>query len=189
MTDDKADKLMEIIKHRRSIRKFTDQPVPEALVNKIIEAGWHAPSAGNRQPVEYIIVRDQSTKIKLSRQSCVEEASVVVVVVTENERTVSRYGDRGEKMYVYHDAAAAIQNMLLMVDALGLGACWIGAFNDAKVAKTLNLPPNVVPHAIIPIGYPAEQPEPPRKIPLEKITHIEKYEKKQIKEHFTSLVD
>ncbi|MHA1684798.1 MAG: nitroreductase family protein [Candidatus Heimdallarchaeaceae archaeon] len=189
MSNEKAEILMGVIRHRRSIRKYTEQDVPEPLLQQILEAGWNAPSAGNRQPVEYIIVRDETTKRKLSRQPCVTQAPVVVVVVTDNERTTSRYGNRGERMYVYHDAAAAIQNMLLMIDALDLGACWIGAFNDVKVAEALELPASIMPHAIIPIGYPAEQPSPPRKIPLEKITHIEKYEKKQIKDHFISLVE
>jgi len=180
---EKATTLFEIIKNRRSIRAFTNQPVPDDYVTKILEAGWWAPSAGNRQPVEYVIIKDPIKKQRLSSQSFVEEAPVVIVVVVNKERTVSRYGERGERLYIYHDSGAAIQNMLLMAYALGLGTCWVGAFNDKRVAEVLDLPENILPVAIIPIGYPAEKPEPPNKIPLEKITHQEKYEEESIKEY------
>ncbi|MHA1801483.1 MAG: nitroreductase family protein, partial [Candidatus Heimdallarchaeaceae archaeon] len=72
---------------------------------------------------------------------------------------------------------------------LGLGSCWIGAFNDERVSRLLELPEHVIPMAIIPIGYPDENPEPPRKVPLEKVEHDEKYEEKKIKEYLMSLVD
>ena len=189
MSENPSDIIYNIIKTRRSIRAFTDQEVSEKILNTIIEAGWLAPSAGNRQPVEFIIVRDKSIKNKLSAQRFVAEASAVIVVVVNLERTTSRYGERGGKMYIYHDSGAAIQNMLLVSKALGLGTCWIGAFNDAKIARLLELPEHVLPMAIIPIGYPNEDPEPPRKIPLDKVTHEDTYEEQKIKEYLMSLVD
>ena len=128
-------------------------------------------------------------KQKISAQRSVAEASALVVVVADLERATSRYGERGAKMYIYHDSGAAIQNMLLLCEAMGLGTCWIGAFNDAKIARLLELPEHVLPMAIIPIGYPNEDPEPPRKIPLDKITHEDTYEEQKIKEYLMSLVD
>ncbi|MHA1827335.1 MAG: nitroreductase family protein [Candidatus Heimdallarchaeaceae archaeon] len=189
MSEQVSEIVYNLIKERRCIRGFTEQEVPESLVKKILEAGWMAPSAGNRQPVEFVIIKNKSTLQKISSQKFVSEASVAIVVVANKERVTSRYGERGKRMYIYHDSAAAIQNILLMVKALGLGACWVGAFNDEKVSKFLELPENVLPMAIIPIGYPKREPEPPRKIPLEKITHEEKYEEKKIKEYLMSLIE
>lgn len=189
MSENDSDVIYNTIKNRRSIRSFTDQEVSEEMLRKILEAGWMAPSAGNRQPVEFIILKDESIKQKISAQKSVAEASAVIVVVVNLERTTSRYGERGGKMYIYHDSGAAIQNMLLVSKAMGLGTCWIGAFNDAKVSRLLELPEHVLPMAIIPIGYPQEDPDPPRKIPLDKVTHEDTYEEQKIKEYLMSLVD
>jgi nitroreductase len=189
MSDNISEAVYNVIKERRSIRSFVDKEVPENLIQQILEAGWMAPSAGNRQPVEFIVIKDPSIKQRLSAQKFVAESPVVIIVVVNLERTTSRYGKRGEKMYVYHDSGAAIQNMLLMCKALNLGSCWIGAFNDERVARLLDLPESVLPMAIIPIGYPNQDPKPPRKIPLDKVSHEEKYEEQKIKEYLMSLVD
>lgn len=189
MSKESADTVYDIIKTRRSVRSFTNQEISDSTLQKILEAGWLAPSAGNRQPVEFIVIKDPSIRQKISAQQFVKESAVVIVVIVNLERTTSRYGDRGERMYIYHDSGAAVQNILLMCKALGLGSCWIGAFNDERVSRLLELPEHVLPMAIIPIGYPAEDSESPRKIPLEKITHDEKYEEKKIKEYLMSLVD
>lgn len=189
MSKESADTVFEIIRTRRSIRSFSDREISDSTLQKILEAGWLAPSAGNRQPVEFIVVKDSSVKQKISSQEFVRESTVVIVVIVNLERTASRYGDRGERMYIYHDSGAAVQNILLMCKALGLGSCWIGAFNDERVSRLLELPEHVLPMAIIPIGYPNEDPEAPRKIPLDKIQHDEIYEEKKIKEYLMSLVD
>ena len=189
MSEGLPDKIYDIIKNRRSIRSFSDRIVSDEIIKKILEVGWLAPSAGNRQPVEFIVITDPSIKQKISAQKFVSEAPTVIVVVVNLERTKSRYGDRGEKMYIYHDSGASVQNMLLMCKAYGLGSCWIGAFNDERVSRLLELPEHVLPMAIIPIGYPNEDPEQPRKIPLEKVIHDNTYEEKKIKEYLMSLVD
>ncbi len=189
MSENTSDAIYKIIKERRSIRSFKDQEIPESNIKKILEAGWMAPSAGNRQPVELIIVKDKATKQKLSAQRFVDESPLLIAVVVNLERTKSRYGERGQRMYIYHDSGAAIQNMLLMSKSLGLGSCWIGAFNDERVSRFLELPEHVLPMALITIGYPNEDPDLPRKIPLDKITHEEKYEEQKIKDYLMSLVD
>ncbi len=185
----KSESLREILRTRRSIRSYKDKDISEDDLQKILEAGWFAPSAGNRQPVEYIIVRDDLLKQKLSVQQFVGDAPVVVVVFADTRRSGSRYGERAEERYLHHDSGAAIQNMLLMVNALGLGSCWIGAFNDDRIAKVLDIPQNMQIMALLPIGYPNEEPTTPRKIPIEKIIHENKYKEKDIEEHFYSLVD
>jgi len=176
---DRAQTLLEIIKGRRSIRRFKPEKVPKEYIMLLLEAARWAPSAGNLQPWEFIIVTDESTKRKLMEaalyQEYVYEAPVVIVAVANIPRTSSYYGRRGEELYVIQDVAAAIQNILLMAHALGLGAVWIGAFNEDRVREILELPNYIRPLAIIPLGWPDEKPYPPPRRSLEEIVHWEKY--------------
>jgi len=171
--------LFEAIRNRRSVRAFKPEPVSDELLNKILEAARWAPSAGNCQPSDFIIVKDPEVKKDLCvaalYQDFIEEAPVNIVVCANEERSAGTYGNRGRRLYCLLDAAAATQNLLLAVHALGLGACWIGAFRDEEVAKALNLPEWVRPIAIIPIGYPAEEPSPTTRIPLKNLVHRERY--------------
>jgi len=98
------------------------------------------------------------------------------VVCANQERSSSGYGARGRDLYSNCDSSAATQNILLAVHALGLGACWIGAFHDVEVSRILNLPPTVRPIAIIPVGYPDEKPSAPPRMPLSRVVHKERYE-------------
>ena len=169
---------LEAIRKRRSIRSFRPDPVPEEDLRKMLEAAAWAPSAGNCQPLELVVVRDPRVKKKLKEaalgQSFLEEAPVLVVVCANVERTVSRYGSRGELYYV-QDTAAATQNLLLAATSLGYGTCWVGAFVEREVARILNLPSRVRPLAIVAIGRSAESPEAPPRRPLREIVHLESY--------------
>lgn len=177
--------VFEAIKDRRSVRAFKPDPVSDGLLNTVLEAAQWAPSAGNRQARDFIVVKDAETKRRLCRaaldQHFIEQAPVDVVVCANQRRSARRYGDRGERLYCLLDAAASTQNLLLAVHALGLGACWISAFRDEQVVETLNLPRWVRPIAIIPIGYPAEKPRPTPRIRLEQLLHKESYETKESK--------
>lgn len=171
--------LFDVIRDRRSIRSFKSDPVSEAFLRKILEAARWAPSAGNCQARDFILVKDPKIKEALCQaalgQCFIKEAPVDIVVCANEERSAARYGSRGRKLYCILDAAAAAQNILLAVHALGLGACWVGAYNDEAVTQILNLPEGIKPVAIIPIGYPAEKPWHPKRIELETITHKERY--------------
>jgi len=172
--------IMDIIKGRRSIRRFKrGEKIPEEDLKKILEAAIYAPSAGNRQPWEFIIVENEDTKIRLAEaayyQTWMTEAPTIIIVCTNEERSASRYGERGRTLYCIQDTAAAIQNMLLMAHSLGYGACWVGAFNENEVRRILNIPIGVRPVAMIPIGKPDEKPTMPPRIPLQRLVHYEKY--------------
>jgi len=171
--------LFDAIKNRRSIRTFKSDPVPETLLKEILEAAQWAPSAGNCQARGFIIVKNPEIKRRLCEaaleQSFIEEAPVDIVVCANEERSAAVYGGRGRNLYCILDAAAAVQNILLAAHALGLGTCWVGAYSDEEVAKALDLPEWIKPIAIIPIGYPAEKPSPPRRIPLESLVYREHY--------------
>ncbi len=167
--------VFEAIKGRRSIRAYTSDKVSDEDIEKLIDAAHWAPSAGNIQPWEFVIVRDAKIKRRLSaaalNQKFIEEAPVVIVVCADEDRSGWRYGSRGTNLYCLQDTAAATQNILLAACALGLGACWIGAFHEDEVEKALNTPRGVRPVAIIPVGHPAEKPTAPPRRSIGEIIH------------------
>ena len=167
--------VFEAIKDRRSVRVFKSKPISRNIINRILEAAQWAPSAGNCQARDFIIVDDVEIKRRLCDaalgQSFIEKAPIDIVVCANEERSSRRYGDRGRELYCLLDAASAVQNILLAVHALGLGACWVGAFNDIAVANVLNLSHWLRPVAIIPIGYPNEKPQRPSRIDVKTITY------------------
>jgi len=169
--------VFEAIKKRRSIRAFKDANIPNSIIEKLIDAARWAPSAGNIQPWEFIIVRKTETKRKLAAaalsQTFIEEAPVVIVVCADYQRSARQYGSRGEALYCIQDTAAAIQNIHLAATAMGLGTCWIGAFQEESVKELLKIPDGIRPIAIIPLGYPAESPSPRPRRPLREIVHYE----------------
>jgi len=171
-------KLSEAIKGRRSIRAFKPQDIPEETVEKLIDAAIHAPSAGNIQPWEFIIARNPDTKKKLAQaahQAFIEEAPVVITVCADEKRSSSGYGNRGETLYCIQDTAAATQNILLTAYSLGLGTCWIGAFNENEAKKALKTPKGIRPVTMIPVGYPNKTPSQRGRRPLNRIVHHEEF--------------
>lgn len=151
----------QALEARHSVRAFdTERDVPPEMVTKLLQAAVRAPSAGNCQPWHFFIVRDPETKSDLARaalnQWFLSEAPVVVVVCADPERSASTYRDRGRFLYSLQDTAAAIENLLLAAVASGLGACWVGAFDEETASRALAMPPHLRPVAIIPVGYPAE---------------------------------
>ncbi len=180
--------IYEAIFDRRSIRRFIDKPVEEEKIAKILDAARWAPSVGNLQEWRFIIVNDNQKKSKLADaavgQYWIKRAFVIIVVITNDERITRSYGKRGKEKYVKYDAAAAIQNMLLAAHSIGLGACWVGSFDESMVRRELTIPENISIHALIPIGYPAEKPNPPHRINLNHLTYFDEYGK-EWKKHGT----
>ena len=171
--------LSEAIKGRKSIRAFKKQDVPEEIVEKLIDAATWAPSAGNIQPWEFVIVRKPAIKKKLAQaalnQTFIEEVPVVIVVCANEKRSSMGYDLRGKTLYCIQDTAAATQNILLTAYSLGLGACWIGAFNEDEAKKVMNAPEEIRPVAIIPVGYANEAPSQRDRRPLSRIMHQESF--------------
>ncbi|MEM3622857.1 MAG: nitroreductase family protein [Candidatus Bathyarchaeia archaeon] len=169
--------VLEAIKGRRSIRAFKSQDVPAEIVEKLIEAAHWAPSAGNIQPWEFIVVRKPEIKRQLAEaalnQTFIEEAPVVIVVCANETRSSQGYGMRGKTLYCLQDTAAAIQNIHLTAYSLGLGTCWVGAFKEEEARRVLKIPQGIRPVAIIPVGYPNESPQPRSRRPINQIVHYE----------------
>ena len=170
--------LSEAIKKRRSIRAYKPQDVPDAVVEKLIEAASFAPSAGNIQPWEFVVARNPEVKKKLAQaadQAFIEEAPVVIVVCVNEKRAEMGYGARGKALYCIQDTAAATQNIHLTAYSLGLGTCWIGAFNEDQAKKAVNAPEEMRPVAIIPVGYADEAPAQRNRRPISQIMHYESF--------------
>jgi len=171
--------VLEAIKGRRSIRAFKNQDVPAETVEDLIDAARWAPSAGNIQPWEFIIVRKPRIKRRLVEaalgQMFIEEAPVVIIVCANEERSSQGYGARGKTLYCIQDTAAATQNIHLTAYSLGLGTCWVGAFKEEKAREILKMPQGIRPVAIIPVGYPAEVPTAPSRKPISQIVHYETF--------------
>ena len=150
---------------RFSCRRFGREPVSDEALAYLLEAARWAPSAGNLQPWRFVVVREAAVRAALAsaaaRQRFVGEAPVLVVVCAVPAESARGYGERGASLYCLQDTAAAVENLLLAATELGLGSCWVGAFDERRVASVLGLEEGVRPVALVPIGTPAEE-APPR---------------------------
>ncbi|MEM3357228.1 MAG: nitroreductase family protein [Candidatus Bathyarchaeia archaeon] len=172
--------VIEAIKGRRSMRAFQSREISHEIVEKLIDVARWAPSAGNIQPWEFVVVRKPEIKRRLAEaalnQTFIEEAPVVIVVCANENRSARGYGVRGKTLYCIQDTAAAIQNIHLAAYSLGLGTCWVGAFREEEAKEILKIPEGIRPVAIIPLGYPAETPSPPPRRPINQIVQYETFE-------------
>ena len=171
--------VLDCITSRRSIRKYLDKPVPWDIVSNILEAGRFAPSSGNLQNWKFIVVLDEDKRKAIAeaalKQLWMLKAPVHIVICAEPEKAKRYYGDRGERLYTVQNCAAAMQNMLLEAHNLGLGACWVGAFDEDMVKRALGMPKEARPEAIITLGYPDEEVPVPAKFPLETVMYFNKW--------------
>ena len=171
--------VFEAIATRRSIRKFTVQEVPMEILGVILDAGRYAPSSGNLQNWRFLIVKNRENRAKIAeasmQQMWIAEAPVIIVVCTEIEKIRQYYGIRGERLYAIQNCAAAIENMLLVTHALGLASSWIGAFDETMLRRVTNIPEDIRPQAILPIGYPDEIVPAPMHYTLENVCFFESY--------------
>jgi len=155
--------LFEAIESRRSIRRFDPAvDVPPETVERLLSAAILTENAGNRQPWHFYVVRDPGLREGLVAaahgQGFISQAPVAIVVCADAEQSGERYGQRGRELYCLQDTAAAVDHILLAAVALGLGSCWVGAFDESEAARVLDLPGNHRPVAILPIGKPTEAP-------------------------------
>jgi nitroreductase len=161
------DNVLKVIKERRSIRDFQKEDIPEEVVKKLVDAVIWAPSAGNLQSRKFYFVRDKNTKKALAaaalNQTFISEAPLVVVGCADS-RIGSRYGERGINLYAIQDVACSIMNMMLTAHENGLGTVWVGAFKESDVFEILDMPHNLRPVAIVPVGHPSRMPAAPSRV-------------------------
>jgi nitroreductase len=167
--------VFETIKVRRSVRSFAARPVEENLLQSIIEAAMLAPSAGNCQAYELYVARQWSHRRALARaawgQDFLTSAPTALVFCAHPARSAKRYGDRGASLYALQDATIACAFAMLAAAALGLATVWVGAFDPEAVRRAVRAPESLLPVAVLPVGYPAESPEPTTRRPFADIVH------------------
>lgn len=170
--------LTECFEKRRSVRGFTDEEVPDEMIEKMLAAANLAPSAGNFQARDFVVVREPGTKKGLAaaahNQKFIAEAPVVVVCCANLDRVIE-YGPRGRELYSLQDVAASVENMLLYITAQGYGACWVGVFDESRVAEALGLPDHARPVAIVPMGRPKKEGAQPPRVRIEGLVHRERW--------------
>jgi nitroreductase len=157
--------LIDFILSRRSIRSYQQKDIPEEILAQILEAGRQAPSAVNKQPIRFIIVKDNEIKKEFSKglfNRFVKDAPVVIVGCADVNSLLT-----GKWAIV--DTAIAMQNMVIASLTIGIGSCWIGAFNEDNVKKLLKIPNKWKVVALLTLGYPAEQPNQKNKKKLEEM--------------------
>jgi nitroreductase len=171
--------VLDAIRTRRSVRKYQDRQVPWDEIVKVLQAAKYAPFAGNILNSKFIVVKNEEKRNAIA-EACSEQhwmaiAPIHIVVVGEPEKAERYYGARGARLYTIQGGAAAVQNMLLAAHSLGLGACWVGAFDEEEIRAICVLPEHVIVQAVVTIGYPDEKPELPPKYRIEHIMFFEKW--------------
>ena len=160
------------IKNRRSIRKYHSKDIPHDVLLELLDAARLAPSGANRQPIHLIVVTDPMIKRGLvplcKNQHFVEEASVFIAGIDDPLQKWNRV-----------DLTIALDHLSLAATQLGLGTCWVGAFDQEKLAEFLGVPKDKVITVCMSLGYPDESPEPRSRKSLGEITYWNVYGKKE----------
>lgn len=168
-----------LIQARRSVRSYQNRELQPGHLAEILEAARLAPSAGNLQAFEIVVVQQQENREQLARaafgQSFVAEAPVVLVFVTDPGRSMGKYGDRGATLYSLQDAAVAATYAQLAATALGLGSVWVGAFDERDVLAAIGARQPHRAVSLLVIGYPREAPPPTSRRPLSDLARRENF--------------
>ncbi|MGD9962527.1 MAG: nitroreductase family protein [Thermoplasmata archaeon] len=170
--------VKECIEGRTSVRVFRPDPVEDDIVDEGLRLANLAPSAGNLQARDFVVVRDAAVKRALMHAAFTQEfirTAPVVVVFCANLERIGHYGQRGKELYCLQDVAAAVQNFSLYLHSKGLGSVWVGAFDEAKAAEALGTPGHVRPLAIVPVGYPAEEGLRRKRLPSSELVHRDRW--------------
>lgn len=168
--------ILELIKTRRTIRKYKNQKVEREKIERIIDAARWAPSAANLQPIEFIIIDKNEIREKIADitgHKRYKFAPVVILVTINFERykKITKYYDIRSQLGII-DASLAIQNLMIMAHAEGLGTAWGDIFNKGDIKSLLKLPEKIEPFILIPLGIPeSDSPKTSERRPLKEIMH------------------
>jgi nitroreductase len=169
-------KVLEAIYSRRSVRKFTAEPIPNDLLSTVIEAAIQAPSGGNVQPWAFLVVRESSRmrQLRALAPGIIGKPTAVVVICLDKKRATTLGGSLDEMMAGV-DIGLAAQNLLLSAHALGLGGCAIASFHPSSVKSFLDLPEGIDPVLLVALGYPAQLPSSPGRMDLREVCFFERW--------------
>jgi nitroreductase len=178
-----AMEFYDVIRTRRSVRKFLKKGIPDEVLDRILEAARVAPSGGNSQPWRFVIVKDQDKKKKIA-DACYEQDFVTqapVVIVCCSIKCSSGYepwqDDAG-----WRDTIIAVDHLILAARNEGLGTCWVGAFYEEPIKEIVRVPKDVKVVIVVPVGYPASRKafrETKNRKSLKEICFVEEYGRKR----------
>jgi nitroreductase len=163
--------LIDFVLTRRSIRRYENKDIPEEVLQQILEAGRQAPSAANRQPIRFVVVKNHA----ILKNLC---DNLITRFVKFAPMAVVGCGDVNSLLtgkWAVVDATIAMQNMVIAAWTLGVGSCWIGACKEEKVKELLKIPNKWKVVALITFGYPAEQPKPRKKKEFEELFSFDSF--------------
>ena len=150
--------VLETIRIRRSVRKYRRDPIPESVLDPLLEALRLAPSACNNQPWRFVVVTDAETRKALAHaardQMFIADAPVIIVGCGFPAKAYQHMGGTGNSVDI--DLAVALDHLMLAAAGAGLGTCWIGAFSERAVRQVIGAPDDVKVVALTPLGYPLE---------------------------------
>lgn len=171
--------LFEAMRSRRSVRSYCTTEISEADLTAVLEAMSSAPSAGNLQAYDVVVVRDAERRRRLAhaaaRQQFVAEAPLVMVFFMSPERARFKYGRRADTLYACQDATIAAAYAQLAALARGLSSVWVGAFDDEEVKRIVAAPEGLRPTSMLVLGYAAERPEPTSRRAIDDLVRRETY--------------
>lgn len=166
--------FFETVRHRHSIRKYQpDMAVESEKLHAILEMACAAPSAGDLQAYQIIVVHSVMERAALAEaaegQAFIAEAPVCLVFCADPSRSANTFGERGARLYALQDTTIAAAYAQLAIVAAGMGSTWIGYFDEQRVRAALHLAPELMPLALLSLGYPAELPEPSSRRRLDEV--------------------
>ena len=168
--------LFKVIRERRSIRKYKDELIDDSALEKMIDAARWAPNAGNYNAWRFIVVTSP-TQNKLLVNFCpgISDIPAATIIVCAEPKQ-KRVKEKIRLMYMA-DCAIAAENIVMAAYSMNIGSCIVVSFADVALREILNLPDNIEPYILVTLGYPAESPEPPPRLPISEITFKNEYGK------------
>lgn len=174
-------KFIELAEQRCSIRSYTERRVSKKMLREVLEAGRMAPTACNYQPFQFVVVQEKENRSALAAgypAPWFAEAPVVIAVCIQASQAWKRK-NHDDRNYVDVDAAIAADHMILAAAELGLGTCWVGAFDPKIIRKALGVPRSVEPLILLTLGHPNEKGRPKTRKPLKELVRYENWKTPQ----------
>ena len=168
--------FLDLAARRYSVRAYKSDPVEDEKLQKVLEAARLAPTASNRQPFQLIVVHTKGRQEELGKiyhRPWFVQAPLIICACSLGLKGWSRSLDGAN--YTWVDVAIAFDHLILTATDLGLGTCWIAAFNVEAVRTVLGIPPEADPVILTPLGYPADAPGTKTRKPLSELVHFEKW--------------
>ena len=168
--------FLELVEKRYSVRAYKPDPVEDGKLQQVLEAARLAPTAANQQPFQLIVIHTAERKAELGRiygRDWFVQAPLIICACGIPAQGWVRWDD--EKSYCDVDVAIAMDHLFLAAADLGLGTCWIAAFDPVAAREVLGLPDDVEPIAFTPLGYPADQPGPKKRKALTELVRYERW--------------